>query len=193
VPEHALKEWAVTCEALARGDQVLVLRKGGIGEKRFELPHRRFFLMPTHLHQREELVKPEHREALAGPLGRREEPARLALPAYAELHAGYEIRDPEALEAIDGLHILTRDYAAERLRWRRKQPLWGAVLRVWRALDPPVIDLLPEHAGCVSWVALPPEVVPGALEPALDDEAFAAAAEAVREALEGVGVGRSAG
>ena len=45
--EHALKEWAVTCEALARGSQVLVLRKGGIGEKRFELPHARFYLFPT--------------------------------------------------------------------------------------------------------------------------------------------------
>jgi hypothetical protein len=35
MPAAALKEWAVTCEALAAGEQVVIIRKGGIGEKRF--------------------------------------------------------------------------------------------------------------------------------------------------------------
>jgi hypothetical protein len=183
VAEHALKEWAVTCEALARGRQVLIVRKGGIGEKRFELPHARFFLFPTYAHQRPELVKPEHRADFAGPLGRREEPDRVALTPYAELHDAHPIREPEALEALSDLHILTDDYAAERLRWRRTQPLWAAVLRVHRPVAPPELQVLPEHGGCVSWVELPEDVVPGALTPALDDDAFAAAAGAVEDAL----------
>ena len=66
--EHALKEWAVTIAALEAGDQVLIVRKGGIGEKRFELPHPRFYLFPTFEHQRPELVKPAWRERFAGPL-----------------------------------------------------------------------------------------------------------------------------
>jgi hypothetical protein len=189
VPEHALKEWAVTCEALARGSQVLILRKGGIGEKRFELPHERFFLFPTYAHQRPELVTAEHRGDFAGPLGRREEPDHVALAVYAELHAAHPIRDPEALDALDPLHILAPDYAAERLRWRRTQPLWAAVLRVSRPADPPRLRVLPEHGGCVSWVALPDDVVPGALTPALDDERFAAAAAAVEDALAGTRAG----
>lgn len=186
MPEHALKEWAVTITALAEGEQVLIVRKGGIGEKRFELPHPRFFLFPTYEHQRPELVKPEFRDRFAGPLGQREEPARLPLPAYAELVSAHPIRDPDALEAIDGLHILTQDYAAERLRWRRKHPLWAAVLRVWRLPQPPVLAVGPEHGGCVSWVELPQVPAPAALEPALDDDAFAAAAGAVEDALAGV-------
>ena len=35
LPDHcqiALKEWAVTVQALARGEQILLLRKGGIHE-----------------------------------------------------------------------------------------------------------------------------------------------------------------
>src|SRR5262245_11545086 len=84
VPEYALKEWAVTVAALSRGDQVLVLRKGGIGEKRFEFPHRSFFLFPTYLHQRPELVKPEARAELAAEMERTEEPDRLPLRVYAE-------------------------------------------------------------------------------------------------------------
>jgi hypothetical protein len=128
-------------------------------------------------------VKPEHRADFAGPLARSEEPDRVALTPYAELHDAHPIREPEALEALSELHILTDDYASERLRWRRTQPLWAAVLRVHRPVAPPELRVLPEHGGCVSWVELPADVVPGALIPALDDGAFAAAAGAVEDAL----------
>ena len=42
----AFKEWAVTVRALAEGEQLLTLRKGGIREpnKHFALDHDRFFL-----------------------------------------------------------------------------------------------------------------------------------------------------
>ena len=106
----------MTVAALAAGDQVLILRKGGIGEKRFELPHPRFYLFPTYAHQRPELVIAAGRERFADPLARREEPARLPLPAYAELHSAHPIADPEALAALDGLHILAPSYAEERLQ-----------------------------------------------------------------------------
>jgi hypothetical protein len=184
VPEHALKEWAVTIAALAAGDQVLIVRKGGIGEKRFELPHPRFYLFPTYAHQRPELIKPAGRERFGDPLARRDEPSRLPLATYAELHASHPISDPDALAALDPLHILTPDYAAERLRWRRKHPLWAAVLRVWRVPDPPVLEVTEEHGGCVSWVDLPEAIgAPRDAVPALGDEAFAAAAAAVEAAL----------
>lgn len=181
--EFALKEWGVTCEALGAGDQVLVVRKGGIGEKRFDLPHPRFFLMPTYLHQRPELVKPGFHARYAASLDHREEPAHLPLTLYAELRSSYALRDDEALAAIDAEHTLTPDYAAERLKWRRKHPLWAAVLRVWRLDSPPVLDVQPEHGGCVSWIALPDGIVAGARTPVLDDDAFAAADARIRDAL----------
>ncbi len=182
--ERALKEWGVTVEALLDGAQVLIVRKGGIGEKRFELPHDRFFLFPTYEHQRPELIKPEQRGTFAAPLAQRDEPARLPLPAYAELHAAHPVSDDAALAAIDPLHILSPDYAAERLRWRRKHPLWAAVLRVWRVDPAPVLEVTAEHGGCVSWVELPDAIAaPGAMTPALDDVAFADAAGRVEQAL----------
>jgi hypothetical protein len=189
VPEHALKEWAVTIAALAAGDQVLIVRKGGIGEKRFELPHPRFHLFPTYAHQRPELVKPEARRRFADPLAQREEPDRLPLAVYAELHSAHPIADPDALDAIDPLHILSPEYASERLKWRRIHPLWAAVLRVWTLADPPVLEVGPEHGGCVSWVDLPESIgAPGARTPALSDEAFAESAAAVEAALTAAGV-----
>ncbi|MGI9538965.1 MAG: DUF1802 family protein [Miltoncostaeaceae bacterium] len=181
--EHALKEWAVTVEALARGDQVLIIRKGGIGEKSFSLPHSRFFLFPTYEHQRPELVKDAHRDDFRGALEQREDPDLLPLPAFAELIASHPIADPDALDALDPLHILTPDYAAERLRWRRKHPLWAAVLRVWRCVPPPVLPVGSEHGGCVSWIDLPGDIAVPELAPALDDAAFRHEAGAVERVL----------
>ena len=44
-----LKEWSVIIEALGRGDQIILLRKGGISEatRRFTVSHDEFFLYPT--------------------------------------------------------------------------------------------------------------------------------------------------
>ncbi len=183
MPAAALKEWAVTCDALAAGEQVVIIRKGGIGEKRFELPHPSFFLFPTYAHQRPELVRPDAAVRYADALERRDDPEHLPLTLWAALHDSYPIRDPEALEAIDGLQILTGDYANERLRWRRTQPLWAVVLRVARVADPPVLAVGPEHGGCVSWLVLPESIALGTHAPVLDDPRFAAAADAVRTAL----------
>src|SRR3569833_1736214 len=62
----AFKEWAVTVRALAEGEQLLTLRKGGIREpgKHFQLEHDRFFLYPTFAHQRSDLVRESHHPAL---------------------------------------------------------------------------------------------------------------------------------
>ena len=58
----AFKEWAITVRALAEGEQLLTLRKGGIREenKHFEIEHDRFFLYPTFDHQRNDCVRDAH-------------------------------------------------------------------------------------------------------------------------------------
>ncbi len=68
----ALKEWAITVEALSNGDQILLLRKGGIHEdgKDFRVIHREFVLYPTYEHQKAELLQPEHQPALEALLQR---------------------------------------------------------------------------------------------------------------------------
>src|SRR2546430_4448267 len=62
----AFKEWAVTVRALAEGEQLVTLRKGGIREpdRHFEVEHERFFLYPTFDHQRIDLVRESHRPEL---------------------------------------------------------------------------------------------------------------------------------
>lgn len=180
----ALKEWAVTIEALLAGEQVIVLRKGGIGEKRFEIPHERFLLFPSYLHQRPELIAPEARERYQALLGANEEPEAVQINAWAEVVDAHQIDDPAAISALSGQHVLTDDYATERLRWRRTQPLWGVVLRVYELEEPLEVRVLPEHGGCVSWIDLDAEA--SARRPVLDDESFKRAADTIMEALSGL-------
>ena len=86
----AFKEWAVTVRALAEGEQLLTLRKGGIREpdKHFELDHDRFFLYPTFDHQRNDCVRashqPELRRALEEGVWAEGEP-----PSWSEVCANY--------------------------------------------------------------------------------------------------------
>ena len=63
----AFKEWAVTVRALAEGEQLVTLRKGGHPRgpsKHFQLEHERFFLYPTFDHQRIDLVRDSHQPEL---------------------------------------------------------------------------------------------------------------------------------
>ena len=110
----AFKEWAVTVRALAEGEQLLTLRKGGIREenKHFELEHERFFLYPTFDHQRNNLVReshhPELRRALEEGVWPDEEPPpraliqdggisqpdRVRLRAWAEVTDHFTVTDP---------------------------------------------------------------------------------------------------
>src|SRR5436309_3521432 len=105
----ALKEWAVVCRALLEGEQVIVLRKGGIREegRRFSVPHDRFWLYATYEHQEPSLVKPAYRAALAAEDATAPKPGIVRLPGWAEVVAIRRTFDPDELAALDGNHIWT--------------------------------------------------------------------------------------
>lgn len=63
-----LKEWSAAVHALLDGRQTVLLRKGGIHEKRFEVAAPRFLLFPTVAHSHLDRVRPEHRGTSSGPL-----------------------------------------------------------------------------------------------------------------------------
>src|SRR5919205_975117 len=116
----AFKEWAVTVRALAEGEQLVTLRKGGIREenRHFEIEHDRFFLYPTFDHQQGNLVRESHRpelgraleegvwsdgEPLAAHLdapGGVPQPDRVRIRAWAEVAASYLNTDPRCVDAL---------------------------------------------------------------------------------------------
>src|SRR5208282_1791713 len=56
----AFKEWAVIADALLRGEQILIFRKGGLreGPGGFQPEHPEFLLFPTLFHQQRQSVVP---------------------------------------------------------------------------------------------------------------------------------------
>src|SRR5580658_5203976 len=56
--KHAFKEWAIVVDALLRGEQIIIFRKGGLieGAGGFQIEHPEFLLFPTLFHQQRESV-----------------------------------------------------------------------------------------------------------------------------------------
>ena len=152
----ALKEWGAAVHALLDGRQTVLLRKGGIHEKRFEVAATEFLLFPTVAHSHAERVRPEHQDLL--------EPARadstedeLTIRAGAKVVAAIAVDDPEGLGQIADLHIWTAESVrAERLDFRPRHRLTVLVVQAFPLLTPVRLPRLPDYRGCTSWVTLPP-------------------------------------
>jgi hypothetical protein len=181
----ALKEWSAAVHALLDGRQRVLLRKGGIGEKRFELAAREFLLFPTVAHSHAERVRAEHRDVLKAAAGDSTDD-ELVIRAAAKVVAAVPVNRPEGLRAIEDLHIWTAESVrAERLDFRPKHKLAVLVVSVIPLAEPVRIVRTPEYAGCKSWVELPVRApwaapVPG---PVHDEAALAAVAVRVRDAV----------
>lgn len=180
----ALKEWAVVCNALLEGEQIVTIRKGGIREdgRHFSVPHDQFFLFPTYVHQAPELLKPAYRSGVARTLSEAESES-LEITGWCNVVDIIKVADLEALDAIDSKHIWTIDYVTERLRWKKRDPLWVLVLRAYRTDQPAHIPMLENYGGCKSWVDLDATLNFDGVT-ALGDAAFEAKRQSIRGALD---------
>ena len=177
----ALKEWSAAVHALLDGRQRVLLRKGGIGEKRFELAAREFLLFPTVAHSHAERVRPEHQDLLAAAAADSTDD-ELVIRAAAKVVAAVPVNQPEGLAAIEDLHIWTADSVrADRLDFRPKHKLAVLVVSAIPLAEPLRIVRTPEFAGCKSWVDLPLRASLAA--PVHDEAALAGVAAWVRDAV----------
>ncbi|CAN5908039.1 DUF1802 family protein [soil metagenome] len=152
----ALKEWAAVVHALLDGRQTVLLRKGGIREKRFDVASDRFVLFPTVAHAHAERVRAGHDDLLAsGAADIDDDTGRFVVRAGVELVDVIGLTDPVALADLTDLHIWTPEHIAERLAFRPKHPLQVLVVNAVRLADPVTLDRTPEYGGCSSWVDLP--------------------------------------
>lgn len=179
--QPALKEWSAAVHALLDGRQTLLLRKGGIHEKRFAVTASRFLLFPTVAHGHAERVRPEHRDLLEAAYADSTDDA-VVIRAGARVVAAVEVNRPEALEDIAPLHIWTnQSVRADRLDFRPKHRLTALVVQASPLARPLRIARTPEYAGCLSWVQLPidPEWSP----PVHDDATLREIATRVRASV----------
>ena len=170
----ALKEWAITIEALAQGDQVLLLRKGGIHEnsKDFRIIHREFLFYPTYLHQKEDLLQPSHQPALRKLLKQPQNDDQITFRYWAKAEEMLELFDQNKVDDLEPHYIWTTAYAQSRLHWKPMLPLSVLLLRVYKLEQPVTVSYLPEYGGCTSWVEVLSDVNLGKMEPVLDNAEF---------------------
>jgi hypothetical protein len=181
----ALKEWAVTVDALNMGSQVLLLRKGGIREegKEFKVLHHQFLLYPTYEHQREDLLKEPYRRNLQAVLAQGSDPEYIAFTHWAQTEEVIELSDEPALARLTPYHIWSEDYAQKRLHWKPRKPLFVMLLRVYQLLEPQRVAFTPRYAGCKSWVQLDSEVSLGRLLPVMSEGEFDSVVTRIRSVL----------
>ncbi len=177
----ALKEWSAVVHALLAGRQTVLLRKGGIGEKRFEVAASRFLLFPTVAHSHAERVRPEHLDLLE-PAAADSAEDEVVLRAGARVVAAVEVRQPDRLDEVAPLHIWTADSVrADRLDFRPRHRLTVLVVSAAPLAEPVRLVRTPDHRGCSSWVQLP--VDPAWAAPVHDDAALDEIATRVRRSV----------
>jgi hypothetical protein len=177
----ALKEWSAVVHALLAGRQRVLLRKGGIGEKRFDVAAPEFLFFPTVAHSHAERVRPEHRDLLTAAAPDSADD-RVIVRAAAKVVAALPVNRADNIEAIEDLHIWTAESVrVDRLDFRPKHRLAVLVVQAIPLVEPVELPRAPQYAGCVSWVPLP--VTPTLGAPVCDDESLRRVAARVRAAV----------
>lgn len=164
------KEWVLVCDALGRGEQSLLLRKGGIaeGKQGFGFEHREFYLFPTWFHaQVEKLKKPNFTLP-------EQDIDNCAISYSAIIEWSGRVNDLALVRQLSEFHVLHDSVIEERFQYHsgdESLPLGihVAFVRIYR-LEPSVtLPMEPSFGGCRSWVELP-EIVPAAMVSVLSDE-----------------------
>jgi len=183
--QTAFKEWAIVVDALGRGEQILILRKGGIHEGRggFQVGHDRFLLFPTGYHQQGESVvgaaAGRGAEVLAAMPG--EDTVRFEY--FAEVAEWRELASLESVRALKGQHVWRDEVIEQRYEWGRSKGVFALAVRVYRLAEPVDLPLRESYGGCKSWIEVERDVSGDGARPVLSDEMFAAKLAAFREPL----------
>ena len=152
----AFKEWSKVVQALGVGKQKIILRKGGIIEENdtFSVKEKEFLLLPTLYHQQDEKVKKSWLKTVGDEDIYYEDTYKVWIHFEAKVQEVKEITSWDELKALEHLHVWNEEVIRERYnRWQEHQV---TLLRVAvNKLETPILlDLLPAHGGCKSWIEI---------------------------------------
>jgi hypothetical protein len=171
----ALKEWASVVHAFARGEQLVLIRKGGLAEatQGFEIVSKQFVFYPTFEHQTVNFIRQPYRQYLDHALAQRPAEDQLRLELGGLVVSSTSVHDPALISRLEPVHIYNDTFLEQRLRWQPTQPLVVAVVRAFRLPAPQILPVVSRYAGCKSWVDLEQPLELAGAVPILDDQAFA--------------------
>jgi len=137
----ALKEWSTVIEALGRGDQVILMRKGGIADPDFGVEAPQFYLYPTYFHQ-----------------GENEARRSVTITHWCEVVRTWSVRDVELLNRLAPLVAMPRETLEARYRFRPDQALHVIGVRAFALAQPVEVVFRDQYAGCRSWLSVDEEI-----------------------------------
>jgi hypothetical protein len=181
----ALKEWAVLVDAMARGDLIAMIRKGGIREHRagFDVRHDRFLLYPTFFHEKLNELDARFHPMLEWAHANRPPEGRIELRYVANVAAVWQVTELERLRAIDAEHGLTWGAVESRFRYRDDPRVHVVAVRLAKLSSMASLPEARRYTGCVSWVKLDEDVDVSGAAPVIGDAAFAARIRTLESSL----------
>ncbi|MDQ3280108.1 MAG: DUF1802 family protein [Acidobacteriota bacterium] len=142
LPNHtALKEWSTVIAALGSGEQILLIRKGGIADPSFGVEAERFYLYPTYFHQGESDARP-----------------RVEITHWCEVVRTWTVGDRETLERLASLVAIPRETLDARYRFRPDQALYVLAVRTWELARATQVEYRDIYGGCKSWISVDEEI-----------------------------------
>ena len=189
VERTALKEWAVLVDAMARGDILAMVRKGGIREQRagFSVRHDRFLLYPTFFHEKAAELDDRFRDMLPASHAARPPEGTIRLTYVAEAVAVWRVTELDRLRAITGEHGLAWSAVESRFHYRDKPGVQVVAVRVSRLREPVEVPEARRYAGCISWVELDCDVSIAGAVPVLSAPLFEQRVAQLHAALHAAG------
>ena len=175
-------------DALGRGDQSIILRKGGIAEGPggFRVAHDRFLLFPTRFHQQRERVVPAAQARLDALLADDDTPAdRVRIEFLASVTGYRHLTDPAAVDLLAPFHRWRPEVLRERFEWGREAGVTLMGVRVERLPQALEMPLRPEDGGCRSWTGLAEEIDGNGARPVLDGPTHEARMDALARVIGG--------
>lgn len=184
LPNHtALKEWAAVISALRAGDQVVLVRKGGIADPEFGVEAERFYLFPTYLHQKEKQFRSEHLHHFTATDRAGGEPDEVTIDTWCEVAGVWRVTDLELLWKLGDRVIFTGETFEERYRFRPDQAVHVIAVKAFDLPDGVMVRNLPLYAGCRSWISVEEEIDVTGSTPAISDEVLEAKLASIESVL----------
>lgn len=185
----ALKEWAVLCDAFARGELVAMVRKGGIREQRagFSVRHERFALYPTYFHEKAAELASRFHPRLAEVHAAQPPAGTVRIELIAEVAGLWAVDDLDRLGGVEDEQGLTWEALASRYHYKGRPGVQVVAIRTLRLAAPLEIPEARRYQGCVSWVALDDAIDVAGATPVLPDDELRARVARIAAALDGPG------
>ena len=182
-----LREWAVVCQAIHQGEQVVLVRKGGLNHPsrpENSIPDAPFALLKNYQFQNPTAIKVEASHLYRSQLQTTEDDAKVEITTVGVVTQSLIIENPVQIYRLWDHHIWTADYLAERINTQPELPLSLLYVRAYVLAEPISIQRPEPLTKLVSWPDLPCTISTENAKPTLSDQQYSFRCRVIRELME---------